>query len=132
MSTTLSYVQKWKEALEVSRKVEQPTQWEFERIEKCVQGLFTFAKFKAGDPVKMAATYPVNQNDSPGWMCYRHLFKAGSKAKIVEVDWYDNKFMYQIQFDKNTYMSTDNKELPCYPDSNPIFSISEKWLKANT
>ncbi len=127
--SSLNYLQKWKSSIEAYKKVEIPSDYEIKRIQDCVEGLFTFAKFKIGQKVKMAATYPVNERDSWGWMApYRHLFKSGSKATIRKVDWYDGNFNYGIEFDSKTYIDREGNIHP--HDSTSVFTISEKWLKA--
>lgn len=127
--SSLEYLQKWKTGTEALSKVVLPSEWELQRVQECVEGLFSFAKFKVGDKVKMAATYPVNAQDSWGWMSYRHLFKAGSKATILSVDWYDMSFKYMIEFDSQTWIDDSNN---IHPSTNAHqFSISEKWLKAS-
>lgn len=129
MSNCLDLLQKCKSSIEITTKANFPTEWEIKRIEECLEGLFTFAKFKTGDKVKMAATYPINQENSWGWMSYRHLFKAGSKAVIVKVDWYNNTFMYTIEFDKKSWI--DDKDNVHTSDTTTQFVLSEKWLKAS-
>jgi hypothetical protein len=128
---SLEYFEKWKSGTEDLRNTQLPSEWEVKRIQECVEGLFTFAKFKVGDRVKMAATYPINKEDSWGWMAYRHLFKSGSKATVVSVDWYNNTFNYMIEFDQNTWIDDQNNIHPCSKDSHHNFSITEKWLKAS-
>ena len=129
MSDTLDALKKWKNGIELISKVEQPTIWQLERIEECVNGLFSFSKFKVGDRVKMAATYPVNEKDSWGWLGIKHLLEAGSKATILKVDWYNKKFVYLIEFDERTYWNTQEKKALPSTDSTHI-SIGEQWLKA--
>lgn len=117
-----------KEVVNTIRKIKIPTEWALESIDEYISGLFSFSKFKVGQSVCMASTYPVNQKDSWGWMAHRHLFKAGSKAKIVEVDWRKGQFVYCIQFVKNTWIDDKNKihESTSKPG---LFYIGEKWLK---
>lgn len=124
----LNYLKKWKTSVEAYKKVEFPSNFELERLQDCVEGLFSFAKFKIGQKVKMAATYPINDHDSWGWMAYRHLFKSNSKATIKDVDWYDGAFHYYIEFDSKTYIDKENKVHS--HDSVTLFTLSEKWLKA--
>lgn len=122
----------WEEAKETINSINRikvPNQWTIDVVDSYIQGLFSFAKFKVGDQVEMANTYPVSQEESWGWWAYRHLLVRGSKAKVENVDWRDGHFVYYIKFNENSWTDSDNKinqmtgnnELGC-------FCLSEKWL----
>lgn len=106
----------------------QLNKWEVEKLSEMVEGLFSFAKFKAGNEVVLKETVPVNEKDSWGWMPYRHLLTKGSKATIVSVDWYNNSFRYGIQFKENSWIS-DNGEIKFSDGEGGLFTLSEKWFE---
>lgn len=96
-------------------------------LQKYAEGLFTLSKFKVGDRVVMAETYPVNNKDSWGWVPHRHLLTKGSKATVESIDWYNNRFIYMIVFDESSYMNDKDEIKPTF---DPVrLCLSEKWLE---
>jgi hypothetical protein len=128
MKTAVERVAKLKEFHTAARDLPTMDNFDVERIEEYINGLFSFAKFKVGDKVRMAKTYPVNEKDSWGWMHARHLLRQDQPATVVACDYYDGTFRYGITFDEKTYMDRDGKVHPTDDDGGQYW-LSEKWLK---
>lgn len=117
----------YKETVVAISNLKLPSQWTLDTIDRYVEGLFSFSKFKVGHQVEMANTYPVSKEESPGWWCYRHLLVRGSKAKINSVDWRHGRFVYYIQFNENSWM--DDKNVIHNSDTESVLlCLFEKWL----
>ena len=126
MQTVNDLLIKWQKASDAELAIDFPTRTEMTHIKECAEALFTFAKFKVGDTVKMKETYPVNLKESWGWMSYRHLVTKGSKAKVLSVDWYNNRFNYLLEFYEKSWI--DDKNVVHPSDTCVNLSLGEKWL----
>lgn len=127
-STPKTYFRQLKEAAATVRALKILGDWEMERVEEYIDGLFSFAKFKEGDKVAMAKTYPVTKEESWGWLAYRHRLTEGKTAKVVSVDWCDGRFVYGVVFDDTSWI--DDKGVVHPSDSEGgIFHLSERWFK---
>lgn len=120
-------IKKTKDIFKLIDELNLPTKWDIEKFESYVDGLFSFAKFKAGRLVKMKIDFEVNEKDSWGWMPYRHLLKKGKQAIVKEVDWNGKQFVYLIEFAEKTYTSSKGTIEPT--DGSINLYITEKYLK---
>lgn len=77
-------------------------EYQINKIENYIYGLFSLAKFKPGDIVIFNQDIPV-KND--GWRGCYHMLKKGKKSKVISLDWYNNKFIYLIEPLNQTYYS---------------------------
>jgi hypothetical protein len=118
--------EKIKNTISVMNKIDMPKDYDIERISEYIQGLFSHAKFHIGDRIKMSKTYPINSEDSWGWMPYKHILVEGSKGIVRERDWTNGAFIYSIEFEEKSWV--DSKGEIHFSDTANIFSLSEKWL----
>jgi len=124
----LKTLERIKTNLAYQKENSMPTEWEMEHLQGYVEGLFTFAKFKAGDTVKIAKDYPISSEENWGWMSYRHLFKKGKKAVVNSVDYYNGRFQYEIKFKENSWIDDKDVVHPIEGTNHHNFNISEGWL----
>ena len=82
-----------------------PASYYFERIGDCIDGLYSFAKFKADDAV--ALVRDIDCDDKPGWAGCEHFLKAGAPARVQEVEFRKGGFVYGVQFDEETWVDRD-------------------------
>lgn len=124
--SVLHYLKEIKDFREAAEKVKTPPAYTMERLEECINGLFSFAKFNLNDYVEMAETYPVNEKESPGWMHCRHLLVKGGKAIVRERDWYKDGFSYRVEFLEKSWID-DKDKIHKQPDPANLW-LREKWL----
>lgn len=82
-----------------------PASYYFKGIEDCIDGLFSYAKFKEGDIVELVRD--IDCSDKPGWGGCEHFLKAGSRASIDEVNFIDRSFRYGVQFENESWIDQD-------------------------
>jgi hypothetical protein len=79
-----------------------PASFYFEKIKDYIDGLFGFAKFQIGSRVCLAADYDCS--DAPGWNGCQHFLKRGAAATVQECDFRKGRFVYAVEFDRETWM----------------------------
>lgn len=96
-----------------------PASFYFEKLGVYIDGLFSFSKFKDGDPVQLA--HDINCNSAPGWAGSEHFLKRGATAKVEEVDYGKRGFSYGIVFDNETWL--DQKGV-----ARPVSDKHQFWM----
>jgi hypothetical protein len=118
-----------KKVFDTLRHLDIPSVYSVEVIDNYIKGLFSYSKFKIGDAVEMADTYPVSKEESWGWWGYRHLLVRGSKAIVENVDWQKGEFIYYVKFLDNSYIDSRSGSIhPVSTSELGVFCLSEKWL----
>ena len=109
----------------IRKETEKITKCHIERLQEYVDGLFSFAKFKVGDTVRLKEkiTFP----DGHGWKHCEHNMIKGATALVKDVDWYDDRgFTYLIMFHHQTYISSlTGEETVLDPDRLCHFTLNE-------
>lgn len=125
----MKYLEEIEKTIKAAQEIPLCTNYSIEKVKEYVEGLFSFAKFKVGDEVRMASDYPITKNGSPGWWCFRHLLSKGSLATIREVDYRKSTFNYAITFQESTWMDDEGKVHESHYSKGAMFYLEEKWLK---
>ena len=90
-----------------------PASFYFDCMKEYYEGCIKAAKFKIGDRVELKETV------TNGWEGRNHFMTEGAKATIMDVDYYEGKYRYDIMFDKETWLKdwgTGSKEKPIEVD----------------
>lgn len=79
-----------------------PASHYFECMKEYYEGCMKAAKFQIGDRVELKETV------TNGWEGRNHFMTEGAKATIMDVDYYDGEYCYDIMFDKETWLKDWN------------------------
>lgn len=112
-----------------------PASYYFERMKEYYDGCMKAAKFKVGARVQLKDD--IDTSNAPGWEHCKHFLNKGSKATIVAVDYHKGRYVYDIEFDNETYLAEyDDVTLKKFkkPKYLPVsqkhtFGFSEKHLE---
>jgi len=85
-----------------------PASYYFSKLEVMLTGLFSFAKFQIGDRVKLAADIDAKG----GWYHCAHFLKKGEMATVVDMDYDERGFSYNVVFDNETWIDRDGVKQP--------------------
>lgn len=96
-----------------------PGSFYFEKVIEYIDGLFSFAKFKPEfQNVVLAIDWKEVENNAPGWESAKNWFYKGAAVDIIEIDYQNKQFVYNISFRDDT-----DERRYVFP------GIPEKWLK---
>ena len=104
-----------------------PASYYYERIIDYYKGCMKAAKFRKGERVELKED--VDLSDCSGWVSSKHFLIKGSVATVRDVDYYQGKYRYDIEFDDETWIDHEgNKQIP---SKKHWFCFYQKSLKRN-
>lgn len=116
-----------------------PATFYHERVEEYVNGLFSFARFKIGDKVALTEEWEshfakeLDRYQNHGWQSMKHFLVRGAVAIVKSVDFHKGSFMYGVEFENESWISTcgkdKGKQIPTVPTDRHLFSIAERHFK---
>ena len=120
-----SLVKKTKKAFDIV--CNEQVKYMLDNVERYIEGLFSFAKFKEGDTVQLKKAHKFDH----GWNIHNPTFTKGAIAVIRNVNWRkDTGFTYDLVFDKEYYEGSHTGIVHVVTRGHAIFSNwSEKHLK---
>lgn len=77
------------------------------KAEEYKVGLFERAPAQKGDRIVLCDTPVINEKEAYGWLHAKHFLIKGAKATVHEVEFYNNKFMFALKFDDDSYIDID-------------------------
>ena len=104
-----------------------PASYYYERIIDYYKGCMKAAKFRKGERVELKED--VDLSDCSGWVSSKHFLIKGSVATVRDVDYYQGKYRYDIEFDDETWI--DHHGVKRVPDKKHTFCFYQKSLKRN-
>lgn len=69
-----------------------------DKLEEYRKALFSYAKFKVGDFVKLAITPNINDKENWGWIGYKDYLVKDAVGVVEDVDYYKGYFRYGLIF----------------------------------
>lgn len=69
-----------------------------EKLEEYRVALFSYAKFKVGDLVKLNYTPVINEKEAWGWIGYKDYLVKDAVGVVEDVDYYKGRFRYGLIF----------------------------------
>ena len=75
----------------------------------------------------MLCSADVDTSDAPGWNHCKHFLIKGAQAVITSVDYRKGKFYYDIIFDEETFINTDDEIKPV--KNKHTFNFEQSKLK---
>lgn len=101
-----------------------PSSYYFEKIMGYYEGCMKAAKFKPGDRVTLKEDW---NGDASGWAHCKHFLKQNEPAIVYAVDYHKGKYIYEIEFDNETWIDSKGEKKPV--SSKHTFSFQQKALK---
>lgn len=81
-----------------------------ERLTEYVEGLFSFAKFKEGDEVRLNSYWEphfhavLESEPTHGWRNSKHFLIENAVATVRAVDYFHGVFTYDVVFDSESWV----------------------------
>lgn len=117
-------VDKIKEGIKILSK--GPMEYYIAKLIECREELFKrCCPFGIGDKVELNQNLDIGK--SSGWYHCRHFLTCGSKATVVDIDFYKGQFRMDVLFDNETWIDIHGKEHKT--DNKHSFCINEKKLR---
>lgn len=79
-----------------------PASYYFERMKEYYEGCMKASKFKLGQRVQLKEN--VDTSNKSGWEHCKHFLIKGAKASVRDVDYFDGRYVYDIEFDNETWI----------------------------
>jgi len=98
-----------------------PASFYADRLQQYVDGLFSFAPWKAGDRAEIVKEIPIDK--SSGWWSHRHNLQIGQTGTITQTDYIDGKFVCYFEPDDQTWFDLKGVERPVQRPS--VFRLAE-------
>lgn len=84
--------------------------WGLTEIMKSYQVLYNrLSPYKVEDKVQLIKTPHIEE--SSGWWMSRHFLKKGAIGTVRYTEWINGRFGYGIEFDDQSYITSDNREV---------------------
>jgi len=105
-----------------------------------VEGLFSFSLFKEGDEIQLNDTWEESfakrlESGADGWKHCSHFLINGAVGEVVDVDFSDGHFRYDIMFDNESWVTQygidRGKINPVPRKKRHTFNLHEKYLMAS-
>jgi hypothetical protein len=77
-----------------------PMKYYLDKMVEYYEGCMKAAKYRVGDRVQLREDW---NGIEPGWQHCKHFLKRGATAKIVGVDYQNGDYVYDIEFDNETW-----------------------------
>ena len=74
-----------------------------DKMDEYYKGCMKASKFKIGDRVALKEAW---DGDAPGWQHCKHFLIPNNHATVQSYDYVNGKYVYDIEFDKETYKAT--------------------------
>lgn len=104
--------------------------YSFERVEEMLNGLDKYARFKVGDMVKLDSVPEISEKVASGWLAYKDKLIKGAVGEIRSVDFYNNRFRYEVVFSFDDGLFTlDESYLDKYDNTCPCCGIKTRKEK---
>jgi len=103
--------------------------YSFERVNEYVEALFKrFCSFKVGDKIELSKAPKIDKDNSPGWRSSKHFLIKGAVGTINDIDYRNNKFVYGIVFDKESWLNLQGKEELTKEERKHIYYFPENFI----
>lgn len=97
-------------------------------IENCVESLFKLGAFQVEDRVILIRTPDFEK--SYGWAYSSHFLKEGAAGYVKDIEFFEGKFSYLVEFDNESSVHYLTKEVKPTPlDKRHCFCFRASWLK---
>lgn len=104
------------------------TSYDIEQIRTTFNEMFErFCPFKVGDRVRLVRDWTDPRGDSPGWHHHMHTLVRDNVAVVKGRDFRNGKFIFDLLFDKETWVDKDGVEHPV--SKKGTFCFREDWLE---
>lgn len=87
-----------------------------------------FCPFKVGDRIRLTKTPVIEQGS--GWYGSRHFLVEGAIATVRNCDWHKGKFVFNLEFDDESWVDSEGRIYPIAPERRHMFSFGEDWIAA--
>ncbi|RUR74888.1 hypothetical protein PCC6912_50660 [Chlorogloeopsis fritschii PCC 6912] len=131
MGTTLDYVLQLKEVYQKVADLEKSLPNNLGYILNSVLGSYEnlfnrFCPFKVGERVVLTKTPEIDKES--GWYRGKHFLVEGAIATIKNRDYYQNKFVFYLEFENESWIDS-NGEIHLYdPERRHHFAFSEDFV----
>lgn len=87
-----------------------------------------FCPYKIGDRVQLIK--PPIIEIVPGWRGSRHFLVEGAIATVRGCDWRKGQFVFDLEFDDESWIDREGKVHLIAPRQRHLFSFGEDWIAA--
>lgn len=113
---------------ELEKKVPQEFGWKLNEVFSSYNSMFDrFCPFKVGDRVELAKTPIIGEDSAPGWVGCKHFLIAGAKGVVRERGYCEDHFVFDVEFDNESWIDKEGKIAPV--TLKHVFRFSEKMLQ---